>query len=78
MNGVHMAILSLNPPAEKLTAEKLMTKEEVCQVLEISRTSLWRLERGGRKVGFPKSLKVRGMGTRYRKSEIEAFLQKAG
>ena len=55
---------------EKSNEKDLMTRKEVCDYLQCSETSLWDWTKNGK----IKSIQVGKKKVRYRKSDVEAFL----
>ena len=55
---------------EKSNNKDLMTRKEVCDYLQCSQTSLWDWTKNGK----IKSIQVGKKKVRYRKSDVEAFL----
>ena len=55
---------------EKSNEKDLMTRKEVCDYLQCSETSLWNWTKNGK----IKSIQVGKKKVRYRKSDVEAFL----
>lgn len=53
--------------------ESLLTGAEVCEVLRISRTSLWRMTKRG---DFPRPMKINGHIGRYRPEWVADFLRR--
>lgn len=54
------------------TAPALMRLEEVCKMLGICRTTLWKLQRDN--PNFPKPLQITSRKKAYRRSDIERFI----
>ena len=54
--------------------EQLLTDKDVASVLKLSRSSVWRLAKEGK---LPKPIKIGGCSSRWKQSEIKAFLAAA-
>ncbi|WP_058954275.1 MULTISPECIES: helix-turn-helix transcriptional regulator [Kocuria] len=54
------------------TGKDMMTTHEVCELLRVDRTTLWRWRRAG--VG-PVPVEVGPRALRYRRAEVEAYLR---
>ena len=52
---------------------ELLTAPEVAAILRIHAKSIWRLVRDS---GFPKPIKISPRITRWRRSEVNAFIEK--
>ncbi|MDR0580917.1 MAG: helix-turn-helix domain-containing protein [Holosporaceae bacterium] len=53
--------------------DELVTSKEVCEFLKISKVTLWSLEK---KEIFPRAILI-GKKKRWKRSEIEAYLESA-
>ena len=53
-------------------ASRFIRYPEVCQRIQLARTTIWRLEREGR---FPRRRKLSGNAVAYLESEIEAWIE---
>lgn len=61
-------------PMTSTTINQLLTTREVCDMLRIGKTTLWRWSRRG---DFPQPVKL-GHSTRWRQADIQAMLNQSG
>jgi len=57
----------------KTTNHQLITRQQVCELLTINNTTLWRIEKNG---DFPKKILIGSRRIAYKSAEVEEWINK--